>query len=280
MKKTIFFLLSIQFAFAQTIQIFNTQTATESNLERMVYAMAQADVIFFGEQHDDSIAHVLQKQVFELLHKTYGKNTALSMEMFSRDNQPIMNEYLLGLISEKNFIRESNAWSNYNDYKPLVEYAKTHKLPIICANAAGRYANMATRGGIPALLSLPKASKENIAPLPFDTASGAYYNKIMELMGGHGSGNHPSFSMIPGQSLWDATMAWSIASFLKKNKGTKILHLNGRFHSDEKLGTVTQLKKYAPKTRIMVISAFPLAPDENRNPEKFSHLGDFIIFTQ
>jgi uncharacterized iron-regulated protein len=59
------------------------------------------------------------------------------------------------------------------------------------------------------------------------------------------------FSLVMAQSLWDATMAYSISEYLKLNKTKKVFQVNGRFHSDEGFAIVTQLKKYSPKTRML-----------------------------
>jgi len=55
--------------------------------------------------------------------------------------------------------------------------------------------------------------------------------------------------------------------------------VNGGFHSEEKLGTAAQLKKYAPDIRILNIAAY--ADDNFANPDwsKFTAKGDYIILT-
>ncbi|MBC7862164.1 MAG: ChaN family lipoprotein, partial [Bacteroidia bacterium] len=88
-----------------------------------------------------------------------------------------------------------------------------------------------------------------------------------------------SFNLVMAQSLWDATMAYSIFEYWKKNKKKKIFQVNGRFHSDEGFAVVTQLKKYSPKTKVLIIStgsddAFPKI-----DWSKLTGLGDFIIIT-
>jgi uncharacterized iron-regulated protein len=283
-------LLPINMVFAQKFLIYSSKQAKEVNLDQIVADAASYDVVIFGEEHNDSVAHHLQISLFSKLFAKYS-NLALSLEMFDRDVQLTMDEYLKGFIRERNFITEARAWKNYQDYRPMVEFAKENKLDVICANAPKRYTNLAGRLGQKALADLPKASKKYFAPLPYDTASGAYYKKLKALTE-HGPPTSPdssktvmpvmatgSFNMILSQSLWDATMAYSIFEYLKKNKGKKIMHVNGRFHSDEGFAVVTQLKKYQPKLKILVISA---APDDSFpviDWEKHKNLGDYIMIT-
>jgi len=278
-------------------RVYATGKGKEINLTDIVKEMKNYDVLFFGEEHNDSVTHYVQSVIFELLFETYGDKTALSLEMFDRDVQFIMDEYLEGMISEKHFIKDSRAWKNYRDYKPMVEFAKSQKLDVVCANAPTRYTNLAGRKGQDALANVPAVSKNYFAPLPYDTASGAYYEKLAGLS--HAApppatavndtslksapvvpvmamGN---FNMIMAQSLWDATMAYSIAEYLKNNKGKKIMQVNGRFHSDEGFAAVTQLKKYLPGVRILIISS---ASDESFpviDWSKYTSQGDFIIIT-
>ena len=96
-------------------------------------------------------------------------------------------------------------------------------------------------------------------------------------MGGHAALG--GMQMFQAQNLWDATMGWSIARFAKAHKGYKILQLNGGFHSEEKLGAAAQLKKYAPKIRILNIATFDDENLENPDWARLSKNGDYIIVT-
>lgn len=261
---------------AKQHKVYDTRKQKVISVDDIITDMQNADILFFGEEHNDSIGHILEAEIFRKLNIEFPQKIALSMEMFHTDVQLILNEYLADLISEKNFIKEGRAWPNYNDYKPLVELAKSNHLQVIAANAATRYSNAVTKGGLEILRKLPKESLEILPPLPIDTATGRYYQKFTDLLGGHSMG---PMKVYQTQNFWDATMAWSIAKFAKVNKGTKVMHLNGRFHSDEKLGTLAQLHKYAPKLKILNISAFADASFSNPDWQKFQSLGDYVIIT-
>lgn len=272
-------------------KIYSTKTNKEVTADSIVEDMKNYDVLFYGEEHNDSVTHYLESKIFELLFMKFGSNLTLSLEMFERDVQTVMEEYLTGGIREKNFIKDARAWNNYKDYRPMVEFAKTNNLPVICANAAGRYTNLAGRKGQGALEKLSKESKKNFAPLPYDTATGKYYEKLMQLTG-HGAPSPTDTSkklmpampmgalnLIVSQSLWDATMAYSISNYWKENKGKKIMQVNGRFHSDEGFAIVTQLKKYSPKIKSLIISAGADESFPNIDWANYKELGDYVIIT-
>jgi uncharacterized iron-regulated protein len=271
-------------------RIYSVKAGKEVSLDVIVSDMRNHDVLFFGEEHNDSIGHYLENKVFGMLHREFTGKLALSMEMFDRDAQTVMNEYLGGMIREKNFVKDGRVWNNYKDYKPMVEFAKVNGLDVICANAPGRYTNLAGRKGQKALLQLSEQAKKYMAPLPYDTASGKYYEKLIGLTSHNSismtdtSKKMPampmsSFNLIEAQSLWDATMAWSISEYLNKNKGKKVMQVNGRFHSDEGFAIVTQLKKYSPKLSSLIISSGTDESFPNIDWSKQKHLGDYVVIT-
>jgi uncharacterized iron-regulated protein len=271
-------------------KIYSVKQGKEVTLTDVVEDMKNYNVVFFGEEHNDSVGHYLESKLFEMLYQKYGNSMALSMEMFDRDVQPVMNEYLGGFIREKNFSKDARVWNNYRDYKPMVELAKTNKLDVICANAPSRYTNLAGRKGQKALMDLPKESKKYFAPLPYDTAIGKYYEKLQE-MSGHGLSKTDtakvkappmgmgSFNLVVAQSLWDATMAYSIAEYLKVNKTKKVMQVNGRFHSDEGFAVAKQLIKYSPDVEELILSTGSDKSFPNIDWSKQKHLGDYIIIT-
>lgn len=261
--------------------IYHSETGKKVKVEDIVADMANYDVLFFGEEHNDSIGHQLQYQLLMLLNAEYG-DVALSMEMFDRDVQYIMDEYLEGIIKQSYFEKDSRSWTNYKDYKPMVEYCKASDLDVVCANAAFRYVNVATKHGLEGLMKLSDLAKEAIAPLPYNLADGAYKDKLNAMMGHdpNDTTSAPTYDMIPGQSLWDATMAYSVFEYLAANPDSKVIHLNGRFHTDEGFGIIQRLAEYDSNIKPLIISLDGHVEDwKKADIEDYKHLADYIIFT-
>jgi len=258
-------------------KIYDTRTKQIITIDQIVTDMADADVLFFGEEHNDSAGHYLENKIFRALHAQYANEVVLSMEMFETDGQLVLNEYLGGTIDETRFSRDTRLWSNYKDYRPMIEYAKQNKIPVIAANPPRRYVSLVTRRGMRSLDSLSKDAKKFLPPLPYDTLSGRYREKFMDIM--KGSPGSSSQNIYYSQSLWDAGMAYSIYSYLKKNKHKKVFHCVGGFHTEEKLGTAAQLQKRNKKLKIINIASFSDASFSNPDWEKFSYKGNYIILT-
>ncbi len=262
---------------AQSYKIYDTTRQKEITTEEIAAMMDKAEVLFYGEEHNDSVGHKLELEIFGKLVQRYANKAVLSLEMFETDTQPVLNEYLAGLIREKNLISDARAWNNYKDYRPIVELAKEKHLPVIAANAPARYTNRVTRLGLASLQQLDLAAKEWLAPLPIDTATGAYYDKFVQIMGGHGVMG--GMQIYQSQNLWDATMAYSIAKYLRSHAGSKIMQVNGSFHSEDKLGAAAQLKKYAPNARIINIATYAITDLKQVDWSKYSKANDIIIVT-
>ncbi|UEG55253.1 ChaN family lipoprotein [Mucilaginibacter daejeonensis] len=262
---------------AQSYKIYDTTRQKEITTDEVVALMDKADVLFYGEEHNDSVGHKLELELFSKLVQRYPAKAILSLEMFETDTQPVLNEYLAGLIREKNLVNDARAWNNYKDYRPMVELAKEKHIPVIAANAPGRYTNRVTRLGLAGLQQLDATAKGWLAPLPIDTATGAYYQKFVQIMGGHGAMG--GMQIYQSQNLWDATMAYSIAKYLKAHAGSKIMQVNGSFHSEDKLGAAAQLKKYAPAARMINIATYAVSDLKQVGWSKYSKDNDIIILT-
>jgi uncharacterized iron-regulated protein len=257
-------------------------TGREATMDEIVAAAIQSDAIFLGEQHDDAVAHAVQLELLKRIVYAAGRrrNVVLSLEMFERDTQIVLDEYLGGLISETHFITSSRAWPNYkSDYKPLVEFAKANRLAVVAANAPRRYVNMVSRGRRGSLNNLSRMAKAWLAPLPFADPSPAYAAKFRSLMGGSGEASMGLENILAAQSLWDATMADSIAKALTGPNKPLVVHLNGSFHSEGRLGTVEHLQRYRPKAKSVVVTMRYEKDFKTFNKVTHTGLGDFVLLT-
>jgi len=274
-----FLLLIICFSFSpvfaqnpEAYKVF-TLSGKASSYEKMINEVAKADVVFFGELHNNAIAHWLELLLAKDLFKVHGSNLVLGMEMFETDNQLVLNEYLGGLIEERHFLKEAKIWDNYStDYKPIVELAKANKLKVLASNIPRRYASLVYRKGIAGLDSLPAEARQWMPPLPFeiDLALPGYQEMITS-MGGHGAPGSAE-NLAKSQASKDATMA----HFIGKNLPGKVLHFNGAYHSKNGEGILWYLRKSYPDMKFATIHCV-----EQENLDQLDELhrqsADFII---
>ncbi|HAA16535.1 MAG TPA: iron-regulated protein [Cytophagales bacterium] len=257
MRKTIFVLSGLFLALGVTAfrmlpayQLFDR----DGNIvayEELLATAAEADVVLFGELHNNSMVHWLQRQLTEDL--AHGQRPlVLGAEMFETDDQLLLDEFLGGVILEKDFEKESKLWPNYaTDYKPMVTTAKEEGLPFIGTNVPRRYAALVSRQGLEALNDLPTEAQALCAPLPitidYELPS---YKAMIEMMGDHMGGMDPRF-FVQAQALKDATMADRILAYWEP--GTTFLHYNGTYHSKDFEGISWYLKQTNPDLKIVTI---------------------------
>ena len=218
---------------------------------KMLDKIKDADVVLFGESHNNPISHWLELELSKDLYQLKKSNLVMAAEMFETDNQLIINEYFDNLISQSYFEDEVRLWPNYRtDYKPLVEFAKKNKIPFVASNIPRRYASLVNKKGFEGLEELSDEAKAYLPPLPvpYDPNLECYKSLLkMEGMPAHMSQNFPK-----AQAIKDATMAYSI---LKNwSPGKLVLHFNGSYHSDNFESIYWYLKKENPEIKIATIT--------------------------
>jgi uncharacterized iron-regulated protein len=259
-------------------RLFSAQ-GTPADYDQMLSQLAQADVVLFGEQHNDPIAHWLELQVAKDLARLKGPGKlVLGLEMFERDVQPLVAGYAAGTVPDSAFERQSRPWPNYaTDYRPLLQFARQAQVPVVGTNAPRRYAQQVARGSLTALDKLPAAEKSYLVSLPlkvdFDLPG---YKNMAAMFGGdasaHGGGAR---NVIQAQALKDATMAHFIRTSLAP--GQTLLHLNGSYHSDHHDGIVAYLRTQSKTPlRIKTLSVVTQSQLQQLDKENVD-LADYLI---
>lgn len=129
MKKILILTVFSLFLFAfksdkKAYQIFDDK-GKERQYAQILEAAKEADVILFGEFHDNPIDHWLEQELTKDLNADKKGKLILSAEMFESDDQITIDEYLSGAVSEKTLKEEAKLWTNFpTDYKPLLDFAK------------------------------------------------------------------------------------------------------------------------------------------------------------
>ncbi len=263
-------------------------------------AVAWADVVFLGEQHDDEIAHALQREVVAAAFARW-QPCALSLEMLERDEQLLVSDYFEGIIDADQFKRLTNSASWGRDgawertYQTIIDAARTNGGRVVAANAPRRYVRLARLHGYERLAALP-SPRRDFFDYPARLPEGGYRERFWTVMQTpdrpeasdegkddaapdeepHVMTDEEVDAIFHSQLVWDATMAASVARAWRLG-AKKVVHLIGQFHTDFDGGTVLELRKRAPEARVLVVSmqrAMPAALlDEDRGR------ADVVIYT-
>ena len=267
----IFFLITSIIGFSQekkAYQLFNKK-GKRVDYGKLLIAAEKAQVVLFGEYHNNAISHWLE---LELTKDLADKNKIiLGAEMIEADNQKQLDQFLKGEINQKQLDSTARLWPNYKtDYKPLVEFAKENNIPFIATNIPRRFASIVSKKGFEGLENLTLVEKTWIAPLPivYDSELPGYVN-MMKMMGDHTSPNMPK-----AQAIKDATMAYFIQKNLKEK--SIFIHFNGTYHSDNFEGIYWYLKKAAPNLEILTIATIEQKELKKISTEDYNK-ADYIL---
>lgn len=241
-------------ACATPTYIVATADDTVIGLEEVADDLAEADVVALGELHRTPGVHGVHHELLEALHARRD-NLVIAMEMFERDTQTVLLQYLSGLIDEATFLAEARPWPAYaRDYRPVIEYAKANGLVVLAANAPKKLASQVAKEGVGAVAGNPDVARETTAP------EDEYWEAFLEAMKGHpGASPQMMANMYAAQCLKDDTMAESITDFLQKRRAVEdrplVVLICGRMHSDHGRGTIARIKSRMPDLDVRVLSA-------------------------
>lgn len=250
--------------------IYNSK-GKKVSYKKLEKAALQQEFVFFGEYHDNPISHWLQYELTEAMFTKHGDNLQLGFEMFERDQQMLLNEYMKNLVTDQVFEDSCRLWPNYGtDYKPILMFAKQNNIFCNADNIPRRYASLLFKRGRQALDSLSQDDKAYIAPLDFVVDSTLSQYAALKEMEQHMGGSH----MMEAQAIKDATMAHFI--LLHKKANNVVLHFNGAYHSDFYQGIVWYICQAKPEAKIGTISTVTQT-DISKLDAEHKGKADFII---
>jgi len=222
-------------------EIFSAVTGHTITFEKMIAEMADARVIHVGESHNSLPMHQIQARIIRSLYEQNPELT-IGLEMFTPLRQEHLNKWSMGLLTEKEFIREADwyvAWNfNFSFYADIFAAAKSLRIPIHGLNAPRAVISKLRMRGYAALTEEEKA----LVPDPDITHQEhrAYIRAIFENM------DMPAVMKGPGldkvfeglyrsQSAWDEVMSDNMLKALEYTRKRMVV-LAGSGHLMYNLG--------------------------------------------
>ena len=274
-------------------RVFDTRRGAFIDFESMVAVLTRADVVLVGEQHDDPNTHRLEYALVSGLKRRRVAPT-VSMEMFERDVQDVIDRYLSGAITEEQLLKEARPWPRYaTDYRSLVELAKAEGWPVVAANLPRRFASEIAKTGEGSIGRLSIADRALVArdlQCPHDV----YFDRFTNAMTDHS----PSADGKPAASTdeqrattdryyWaqcskDETMAESIARASEARAGRPgpVVHVTGAFHSDFGAGTAERARRRLAGKTVTIVSILPVGDLDTLAPAGDDlKRADYLVYT-
>ncbi len=204
--------------------------STLKTLADMIEGASDKKIVYIGESHDQYAHHLVELEVIKGEYRK-GPKLAIGMEMFQRPFQKVLDDYIAGEINEREFLKRSEyfkRWGyDYNLYKPILDFARTEKIPVVALNIRHEIVEKVSKDGLD---SLSEEEKQEV-PQQMDFSDEKYRDRLKDVFNKHkGSGERSFDFFYQAQILWDETMALSVDEFLKKNPDFRMVVLAGGGH--------------------------------------------------
>ncbi|MCW8890955.1 MAG: ChaN family lipoprotein [Sedimenticola sp.] len=243
-----------------------------SDIETLIPTLMKNRVIFIGETHDDFSHHNAQLEIISAL-QAGGSDLAIGMEMFQRPFQSYLDQYIEGAITESEMLQKTEWYErwvyDYRLYRPLLNFAKTHQLPVIALNTPREITSQVSREGID---SLSEEQRKQI-PSDIDYSDKAYSERLNGIFKQHGERADRSFDrFVDVQLLWDEGMAERAADYLIANPDKQLVVLAGSGHLMHGSGIPNRVSRRLSVTTAIVLPGGDLKIEPA--------IADYIIFPQ
>ncbi len=233
-------------------QIIDLASGKESSFEGLMDQAFERDVIFVGELHNEPAHHLIEVQILQKLFSR-DPSVTLAMEFFQQSQQPILDGYTLGAMTEQEFLDKvdwKKTWGYpYFYYRPLLLVAKQNRLKVLALNAPAELVKKVSRQGLGALDAKQRAQLPSHIDLSNETERDYVRKAYLE----HEQGNLESFQFFyEAQCVWEETMARNIANYMKDRR-QKVVVFCGNGHIIGKFGIPDRTEKRIPVSTVTIM---------------------------
>ncbi len=206
------------------------EVSSIKTLSDVIKGVEDKRIIYVGEVHDAFAHHAVQLDVIAGIYKK-NPQIAIGMEMFQRPFQKSLDSFIAGETGEAEFLKQTEyfkRWGfDYPLYKPILDFARAEKIPVIALNLQKEITEKLAHGGIE---SLSEDEKKEIPP-ELDFSDREYRERLKEIFNMHTIADEKNFEYFyQAQIMWDETMAHSVDEFVKNYPDHKIVVLAGQGH--------------------------------------------------
>jgi uncharacterized iron-regulated protein len=224
-----------------------------TDLDAIMPALARQRVVCVGELHDRYSHHLNQLEIIRRLHQVH-PDLVIGMEYFQTPFQPYLDAYVAGDLDERAFLDKTEYYQrwkfDYRLYRPILDYAREHRIPLIALNIPREITEKVSRSGISGLTQAEAA----MIPQELDRSDARYRQRIKEIFAQHPNGDHKGFEhFFEAQLLWDEGMADTAARYLKEHPQAHMVILAGSGHLIYGSGIPLRLARRLGTTHIPVV---------------------------
>ncbi len=238
---------------AQEMRLYDLNRGETYSHDRAVRQLQSVRFVLVGEHHNNARHHEAQLQVIRALYQA-GHQVAIGLEMFRRDSQAQLDQWIAGEMSEAQFMPVYlDNWNyGWDLYGPIFAYAREHRIPMVGLNVSRRITAQVAYHGFVSLSDEQKGRLENITC----NVTPEYRDFIHRAYGAHGHGQMNFNRFCEAQLVWDTSMALNALIHIEKHPDRIMVILAGSGHA-RKLGIPTQISTLNPQPYAVVLPETP-----------------------
>lgn len=227
-----------------------------SALKDILPALAEKRVVFVGETHDRYAHHLTQLEIIKGMHAAHPR-LAIGMEMFQQPFQGYLNDYVAGVLSEREMLVATEYFQrwryDYRLYAPILRYAREHGLPVVALNVDGALVGKVRERGIAGLEAADRAR----LPADIDRGNAEYEARLKAIFAQHPHTGGRGFDrFLDGQLLWDEGMAERAARYLAEHPDEAMVVLAGSGHLAYRDGIPRRLDRRVTAANAIVLNGW------------------------
>jgi len=243
-----------------------------STLTQTIQKIDAARVLLVGETHTRWDHHLVQLEILKLLYQKSPK-LAIGVEWFQQPYQKHLDAYVAGELSEQEMLHLSGYFErwryDYRLYRPIMQYAREYKIPIIALNASQELSHALSKSGFDDLT----AELKDQLPESYDWSDKEYEKRLRSVFDEHPDYPGEFQDFLRGQLTWDESMAERAAQYLDKNPESRLLILAGSGHIMYGSGIPNRIKRRIDVEQVSILLSEDLLPvSEN--------IADFLVLSE
>ena len=229
-------------------------------------AILSSRVIYVGELHHRFDHHLNQLALLRTVHQTH-PDVSIGVEWFQKPFQSELDLYLAGDLTETELLEQTeyfDRWGyDFRMLRPVLQYARQHRIPIIALNTDVRLTQKVSRMGLEGLSEAERAQLPRVISPP----SAEELSELKTIFSYHTNMSEDHLNrFVTIQRIWDLTMSDGIVAQLSAHPEQTMLVFAAEHHLSEGRAIPAEVARQRPDWSTSVVhSRETLQEDTGRN---------------
>jgi len=247
-------------------EILHLPTGLQLSIDGMIEMLSGARLVSVGETHDNLNDQRVELTVVRELYRRFPGRVAVGMEMFRETQQPVLDRWVKGELTELEFLKASKwyeTWGfDFGAYRDLLLFARENRIDVIALNPPKELQDAVRRSGLD---NVPEDLRRKLPEIgEIDPWQRAVLRGVFGGHAGHGGGDEAFDAFLRVQLLWEETMAQRVVDYLKspRGEGKRMVTVTGGWHVQFGFGLPKKVLRRMPMPYAILL------PEEISTPEQ------------